>query len=239
MSFIVKKIIHGNEYYYLNENRRVVGTGKVKTKTLAYLGKNKKEAERKAAAFIKDTKKRKLHNDESKEKKDEKIHSEVKVGSKADEINSISSKRGFFFQTASIYGGKAGFFTYGHLGKALKTNWENLWRKSILNLDDNFYEIQSNSILPEKVFLASGHVENFNDPMVECKKCHFRFKADQFLEDKGVENADALSVEKMTQKVHDMGLKCPKCGGELIQCKQFNMMFLFNVGFNEEKALLS
>ena len=232
MSFIVKKTIHDKEYYYLNENRRV--NGKVKTKTLAYLGKNRREAEKKAKELI-------LRKEEKKETKpsEQKEKKVIKVGAKIDEITSIASKRGFFFQTANIYGGKAGFFTYGHLGKALKANWEEMWRKNIVALDENFYEIQSNNILPEAVFIASGHIENFNDPMTECRKCHFRFRADQFLEDNGIENAGELNIEEMTRRIKEKNLKCPKCGGELSEVKQFNMMFPINVGFDEEKAYLS
>ena len=247
MAFIVKKIINNGEYYYLNENKREHETGKVKTKTLAYLGKNKKEAGKKAQAIIKEMQKVEKERPAQKmsETKDEEKKGGMKedikapVGSKIDEINSISSKRGFFFQTASIYGGKAGFFTYGHLGKAMKTSWETLWRKNILRLDDNFYEVQSNNILPEQVFLASGHIDNFNDPMTECRKCHFRFRADQFLEDKGVSGAESLSPEQMTKKIEEKKLKCPRCGGELSEVKQFNMMFKVNVGFENEPSYLS
>ncbi|MEK6830057.1 MAG: glycine--tRNA ligase [Nanoarchaeota archaeon] len=236
MAFIVRKSIHDKKYYYLNENKRV--GGKVKTKTLAYLGKTKKGAEKRAKELISGKKENNEMKTEAKakEKKEEKA---INVGSKIDEITSISSKRGIFFQTANIYGGKAGFFTYGHLGKTLKSNWEGLWRKNIVSLDDNFYEIQSNNILPEAVFRASGHIENFNDPMTECKKCHFRFRADQFLEDNKVENAESLSIEQMTSKINEKNFKCPKCKGELSEVKQFNMMFPINVGFNEEKAYLS
>ncbi|MBI5148220.1 glycine--tRNA ligase [Candidatus Pacearchaeota archaeon] len=157
---------------------------------------------------------------------------------KVDEITAIASKRGFFFQTADIYGGKAGFFTYGHLGKALKSNWEKLWKRNIVALDDNFYEIQSNNILPEPVFKASGHIENFNDPLTECKKCHFRFRADQFLEDKGLYEEN-LTIQKMSDVIKKQKLKCPRCGGELSEVKWFNMMFPVAIGFGGEKAYLS
>ncbi|MEK6945952.1 MAG: glycine--tRNA ligase [Nanoarchaeota archaeon] len=231
--FIVKKNIKGGEYYYLNENKRV--EGKVKTKSLAYLGKNKKEAIKKAKEIMdsmeKETEKEAIIPNEPKK--------EIKVGKKIDEINKIAASRGFFFQTAEVYGGNAGFYTYGHLGKLLKSNWENLWRKHFLSLDDNFHEIQSNNILPEAVFKASGHLENFNDPMTECKKCRFRFRADQFLEDNGVEEAEKLSIEEMGDILREKKLKCPKCGGELGEVKQFNMMFAVNVGFNDEKSYLS
>lgn len=157
---------------------------------------------------------------------------------KIEDITRIAGMRGIFFQTANIYGGKAGFFTYGHLGKILKSNWENLWRKYFLSLSDNFFEIQSNSILPESVFVASGHIENFNDPMTECKKCHFRFRADQFLEDKGLYE-EGMHVKEMAAAMKEKKLKCPKCGGELTEIKQFNMMFPITVGFADEKAYLS
>ncbi|MDH3353012.1 MAG: glycine--tRNA ligase [Nanoarchaeota archaeon] len=158
---------------------------------------------------------------------------------KTEKIFSMASNRGFFFNTANIYGGKAGFFTYGHLGKSLKNNWESLWKKHFLNLNENFHEIQSNSILPESVFKASGHIENFNDPLVECKKCNSRFRADHILEEDGLEDAEALSLEEMNKEISNRGLKCQKCKGELIDARQFNMMFPIEIGFSGDKAYLS
>ncbi len=162
----------------------------------------------------------------------------MKTISKSDEITAIASKRGFFYQTAEIYGGKAGFFTYGHLGKLIKNNFEDSWRNYFLKLDDNFYEIQGNNILPEQVFQASGHLQNFNDPLVECKSCHFRFRADQFLEDCGIKT-EGLSVEELSGVIHNNKLKCPKCSGVLGDVRWFNMMFPVTIGFAEEKAYLS
>jgi len=225
MVFIVKKKIHGKDYFYLRESKRV--DGKVKSVCLGYLGKNKKEAEQRAKEIIK------------KPVRDKKKMKKINVGSKIDEINRIASTKGFFFQTANIYGGTAGFYTYGHLGKLLKNNWESLWKKNILSLDENFYEIQSNNILPEEVFKASGHIDNFNDPMIECKKCRLRFRADQFLEEKGVENTEALTIDEINEQIKKKSLKCVSCGGELSEAKQFNMMFSVNVGFENEKAYLS
>jgi len=156
-----------------------------------------------------------------------------------DEVTKIANQKGFFFQTADIYGGRAGFFTYGHLGKKLKSRWEGLWRKQFLGLDDNFHEIQSNNILPEPVFKASGHLKSFNDPLVECKKCGFRFRADQFLEDNDVPNAEGLSIEDMDNKIKEKGLSCPKCKGELGEVRWFNMMFSVPIGFGDERGYLS
>ncbi len=162
----------------------------------------------------------------------------MKAIDKSDEITAIASKRGFFYQTAEIYGGKAGFFTYGHLGKLIKNNFENLWRSYFLKIDDNFYEIQSSNILPEQVFQASGHLQNFNDPLIECKSCHFRFRADQFLEDKGIK-VEGLSTEELGGVIHSNKLRCPKCSGALGDVRWFNMMFPVTVGFAEERAYLS
>ncbi len=231
--FIVKNKIKDKNYYYLKKSVRE--NGKVKSKFIAYLGKNFNEAKEKAKQIEEGLKKPEIKTKCMVEGK-KKV---MKIGKKIDEIASIASKRGFFFQTANIYGGKAGFFTYGHLGKQLKLNWESLWRAFFLKLDDNFYEIQSNNILPEEVFKASGHIENFNDPLTECKSCHFRFRADQFLEDNGIENAESLSLDEMNKVVKEKKLKCPKCGGMLSEIKQFNMMFPVNVGFDDEKAYLS
>jgi len=251
MAFVVKKTISGKDYYYLNENKRV--DGKVKTKTIAYLGKMKKDAEKKAKEIIKkrekeqkkgEIKEKKINEDKKEIRLEQKEISIEKVKlsreEKTDKIFSIANTRGFFFNTASIYGGKAGFYTYGHLGKLLKSNWENLWRNHYLNLDDNFYEIQGNSILPESVFVASGHMDNFNDPMVECKKCHSRFRADNLLEDEGLGDAEVLSVEEMNKEIKQRDLKCKKCKGNLADVMQFNMMFPVNVGIGQNsKAYLS
>ncbi len=232
--YIVKKKIKGKEYYYL---RKSIREGKkVRSKTVSYLGKSRGEAEKKAKEIIGKLEKEKI-------KKQEIVEREMKerfekVEEKLDEITRIARRRGFFFQTAGIYGGKAGFYTYGHLGKALKLGWENLWRGYFLQ-EENFYEIQSNNILPEKVFEASGHLKNFNDPLVECKKCHFRFRADQFLEDKGIENAETLSIEEMSGIIKENNFKCPKCGGNLGEVRWFNMMFPVPIGFNDEKGYLS
>jgi len=155
---------------------------------------------------------------------------------KAEIINAIANKRGFFWPTAEIYGGRAGLYSYGHLGKLIKTNFENLWRDQFLK-EENCYEIDSSIILPEPVFIASGHLKNFNDPLIECKKCHFRFRADQFLEDNGIDIKN-LDIEEMNKAIIKEKLKCPKCNSqELSNAKWFNMMFPIEVGSTEKKDM--
>ncbi len=150
--------------------------------------------------------------------------------SKLDEINSIITKRGFFFPSAEIYGSKSGFWTYGHLGLLMKQRFENLWRNYFLSLNENYFEISDSNILPEKVFEGSGHLKHFNDPLTECKKCHFRFRADELIEDELSINVGSLNEKEMTKIIKEKKLKCPKCGNELEDVKWFNMMFDVKVG---------
>lgn len=150
--------------------------------------------------------------------------------SKSEEITNIATKRGFFFPTAEIYNAKAGFWTYGHLGKLMRSKFENLWLKHFLSLDDNYWEIDGSYILPQKVFEASGHLENFKDPLTGCKKCHFRFRADELIEDNTKEKAEGLDEKELTKLIKKHKLKCPKCRGELEDVKFFNMMFELKLG---------
>jgi glycyl-tRNA synthetase len=88
---------------------------------------------------------------------------------KSDEILNIATKRGFFFPSGEIYGAKAGFWTYGHLGTIMKHKFENLWRNYFLKLNDNYFEIDDANILSEEVFKKSGHLKHFNDPLEDEK----------------------------------------------------------------------
>lgn len=161
-------------------------------------------------------------------------------------INGIALKRGFFMPSAEIYKGKAeigGLYFYGHLGKAVKLKFENLWRKFFLSIHDNFHEIEGTCILPRQVFEASGHLEHFNDPLIECQKCHFRFRADHFIEDSLNISIEGLSLDDMTKLIKQNKLKCPKCKSEKLGDVNFyNMMFPLNLGAinkNETNAYLT
>lgn len=150
---------------------------------------------------------------------------------KLEKITAIALKRGFFWPTAEIYGGKAGFYSYGHLGKALKMKFEQAWRSHFLSSCENCYEIESSTILPEQVFKASGHLAHFHDPLIECKTCHFRFRADQLIEDVLKIKAEELTTEEMSDLIRKNKLKCPKCKSwHLSEAKWFNMMFPVELG---------
>ena len=150
--------------------------------------------------------------------------------SKAEKIIDIAGKRGFFYPSAEIYGAKAGFWTYGHLGTILKQKWENYWRNYFLNLHDNYFEIDDCNILPEKVFKSSGHLDHFNDPLTQCKKCGSRFRADELIQETLNKEVEGLPEEKLTRIIKDKKIKCPTCQSNLSTVKTFNMMFPLKVG---------
>ncbi len=156
---------------------------------------------------------------------------------KTDKILSIATKRGFFFPSGEIYNAKAGFWTYGHLGTLLKHKFENIWRDYFLSLDENYYEIEDANIFAKEVFKSSGHLEHFSDPLTECKKCHFRFRADELIEDETELSVQGLKEDKLDIIIKDNKLKCPRCGGELDKVKFFNMMFDLKVGATGEEVM--
>lgn len=128
---------------------------------------------------------------------------------KMEDIVSLAKRRGFIFAGSDVYGGISGFYDYGPLGVALKRNITNLWWHMFVESRDDMYGIDAAIIMNPKVWQASGHVDTFTDPLVECKECKGRFRADKI----------------------DTS-KCPNCGkeGTFGEPKQFNMMFKTTVG---------
>lgn len=150
--------------------------------------------------------------------------------SSTEKIEDIAKRKGFFWPSSEIYGGMSGFYDYGHLGALMKRKWENLWRNYFLSLDDNFYEISPASIMPEGVFVASGHLKSFVDPIVKCKKCGHMERADHILEEELKENFEGVSSEELEKLIKQHGIKCSKCQGHLEEVGTLNMMFPLNVG---------
>ena len=118
-----------------------------------------------------------------------------------DKIISLCKRRGFVFPGSEIYGGLANSWDYGPLGVELKNNIKNLWWKRFVQQRDDMVGIDAALIMNTKVWENSGHLKTFSDPLVECKKCHQRFRKDLLEEN-----------------------KCPDCNGELTESKQFNLM---------------
>ena len=133
-------------------------------------------------------------------------------------IVSLCKRRGFIYQGSDIYGGLAGTWDYGPLGVQLKRNITNLWWKMFVEDRNDMYGIDSAILMNPKVWQASGHVDTFSDPLVECTNCHNRFRADKI----------------------DTS-KCPSCGkeGSFGEPRQFNMMFKTNVGPVEDESSIS
>ena len=139
-------------------------------------------------------------------------------------------KKGFIYPSSEIYGGLAGLYDYGHLGTKLKKNFENLWRKYFLGLDDNYFEIETANIMHEKVFEASGHLKNFIDPIVRCSKCEFHERADHFIEKNIHQRVEGFSPEELTVIIQNNKLACPLCKAVLKPVAVLNMMFPVQLG---------
>lgn len=140
--------------------------------------------------------------------------SEVKL----EDIVSLCKRRGFIFQGSEVYGGLAGTWDYGPLGLALKRNIMNLWWKTFVEDRDDMVGVDAAILMNSKVWKASGHVDTFSDPLVECSNCHSRFRADK------------IDISK-----------CPSCGKSdtFSEPRQFNMMFKTTVGPVEDENSIS
>ncbi|MCD4783444.1 MAG: glycine--tRNA ligase [Candidatus Eremiobacteraeota bacterium] len=130
-----------------------------------------------------------------------------------EKIVSLCKRRGFIFQSSEIYGGLNSCYDYGPMGVLLKNNVKNSWWKSNVQERDDVVGLDSSILMHPQVWVASGHVESFTDPMVDCKECKLRFRAD-----------------------HVEGDKCPECGGELTDARLFNLMFKTFMGAVEDTS---
>lgn len=145
-----------------------------------------------------------------------------------DKIRQICLKRGIIFPESEIYGGMAGFYNYGPIGVLLKNNFLAAWRRFFI--EENIFEVETSLLQPKKVFEASGHLQSFADPIVQCKKCHSIFRADNLVEEELGIRAEGKSLEELNQIIVEKNLKCPKCKAELSKPKFFNLMFKSLVG---------
>ncbi|HVU75697.1 MAG TPA: glycine--tRNA ligase [Candidatus Paceibacterota bacterium] len=126
-----------------------------------------------------------------------------------EQLVSLAKRRGFIYQGSEIYGGLAGTWDYGPLGVELKNNIKQIWWRMFVQGRDDMYGVDAAILMNPEVWKASGHVEGFSDPLVECKKCKRRFRADH------------------------VGDSCPECGGQFGEVRQFNMMFQTQIGATE------
>lgn len=145
------------------------------------------------------------------------------------QIISLAKQRGFIYQGSEVYGGLAGTWDYGPLGVELVKNLKDLWWQQFVQGRADMYGVDADILMSPKVWEASGHVDGFNDPLVEDTKTKKRYRADHLLEDAGIDNAEGLSPEEMTEVIQEEGITSPD-GNELGEVKTFNMMFETEVG---------
>ena len=144
-----------------------------------------------------------------------------------EKLVSLCKRRGIIFQSSEIYGGFGAVYDYGPLGIELKNNISQLWWKEMTQVHENIVGLDSAILMHPKIWEASGHVNAFHDPLVDCKQCNSRYRADEF-------GDDYDSIEWDT-------IKCPKCGttGKMTEPRQFNLMFKTHVGPVEDSGAVT
>ena len=153
-------------------------------------------------------------------------------GRTADRLVELAKRRGFFFPSSEAYGGVGGFYTFGPQGATLKRNLESAWRERFAT-EEGHVEIDAPTVMPEPVFEASGHLETFNDMLIECPECGESHRADHVLEDAtDVEDAERLPIPEVEELVAAHELVCPSCGAGLAgqAVEAFNLMFATTIG---------
>ncbi len=151
-------------------------------------------------------------------------------------IYELALTRSFFYPSNEIYGQVSGFYDYGPTGWQIKRRLQALWRRMFLQ-EEGFLEVEGSIVTPEIVLKASGHVEEFTDPVVECEKCHTKIRADHLVESK-IEFKWDGKMESLTAKIRDNEIKCPSCGGRLSDAFASNLMFRTGIGAGQETAYL-
>lgn len=135
-----------------------------------------------------------------------------------EKIVALCKRRGFIYQSADIYGGLNGLYDFGHLGSLMKENIRTAWKKSVNTSNYDILFMEGCLLAPEQVWQASGHVQNFHDPMVDCLVCKKRYRTDEI----------------------DLQKACPHCGNtKWTEIRQFNMMFQTNVGASSESSSIA
>jgi glycyl-tRNA synthetase len=156
-----------------------------------------------------------------------------------EKIVNLSKRRGFIFPSSEIYGSSfAGFFDYGNYGALLKRKVEDSWINFFVTQRQDVVLIDGAIITNPNVWRASGHEQSFNDPLVECKKCHKKFRADALVEGVLKISVDGLSKDQIQELITKHKIVCPDCKGEFTLIKMFNLMFKTSVGAAEDDKSL-
>ena len=144
---------------------------------------------------------------------------------------------GYIFQGSEIYGGLANTWDYGPLGKELKENVKKAWHKKFIQENRYNYGLDAAILMNPEVWVASGHVASFSDPLIDCKNCKTRHRADKLIEEftKGEETGDGWDNEKLEKFIKDNNICCPNCGkSDFTSIRQFNLLFETHMGVTND-----
>ena len=144
-----------------------------------------------------------------------------------EKLVNICKQYGFIFQGSEIYDGLANTWDYGPLGSRLKNNVKDAWRKRFIQERKNAYEVDAGILMHPRVWEASGHVESFSDPLIDCKHCKVRHRADNLIDDFDENaHADGMTEDEMVKYIKDHKVPCPNCGkSDYTEIRQFKLMF--------------
>ena len=154
-----------------------------------------------------------------------------------EELVAFLKEQGFVFQGSEIYGGLANAWDYGPLGVELKNNIKQAWWNKFVKQNKYNVGLDAAILMNKEVWVASGHIGSFSDPLVDCKKCHSRYRADKLIEDftHGEITGDGMSNQELTKFLLDNQIKCPTCGAlDYTDIRQFNLMFKTHMGVIED-----
>ncbi|MEM2203141.1 MAG: glycine--tRNA ligase [Sulfolobales archaeon] len=150
---------------------------------------------------------------------------------KYERIMDLAVRRGFFWPSYEIYGGVSGLYDLGPLGALLKRNIVEEWRRVFVQRHQEYVvEIETPMIAPSRVFEASGHVESFTDPIVECTKCGRKYRADHLIEAASGVKTEGMKPEDLSRVIAEKNIRCPQCGGPLGEVRLFNLLFKTTIG---------
>ena len=152
-----------------------------------------------------------------------------------EELVNLCKQYGIIFQGSEIYGGLANTWDFGPVGAELKNNIKKAWKQKFIQEDVNNVGLDSAILMNPEVWEASGHISTFSDPLIDCKNCKTRYRADKLVEDDGVEDAGGMSNEDLIKYINEHNIVCPKCGKQdYTDIRQFNLMFKTFQGVTED-----
>ena len=155
-----------------------------------------------------------------------------------DELAAYCNQYGFIFQGSEIYGGLANTWDYGPLGTRLKNNIKDAWRYFFIQKRENSYEIDADILMNPAVWEASGHLAGFTDPLLDCRECKTRYRADNLIQSfEASADVDRMTQEEMMTYISEHEIKCPVCGKKnFTDIRQFNLMFATQRGVTQNNS---